>query len=376
MRAGEILIVGGYGEVGRILAAELEASQSQPNRVIVGGRHPERATDVPARRIDVDDPGSIDAALDDVSVVVACVRQREPHLLRAAIRRGIAYTSIAPPWMPWHETQPLHEEAKRTGARIVLAAGLEPGITSVLVRAAADQLGQVDAVETALLLSLGDSYGPDSMAFIFEEVTEPYSIVVEGHARQVKAFERPSLVSFPSPIGVRRAYTMPFRDQLYYPSTLGATTAIAHIALDPPWLADVLSLVLRAGLRRALQGGGTRGTVDSWLGKLRRRYAGRDLYALVVEARGGGRTIRSTLVGRKQATATAVGVAAITEALWAHEVDAPGVWLAEQVIAPAPFLARLAAHGLVPVTEEHSGPVRAPSSRVIPISERFRRAFG
>ncbi len=171
MSPDQILIVGGYGEVGRRLAAQLEATQ--PGRVIVGGRHPEQVSGVRARAIDVDDPASIEQALDGVSVVVACVRQREPHLLRAAVRRGIAYTSIAPPWMPWPDTDPLRAEAERTGARVVLAAGLEPGISSVLVRAAAERLGRVDAVETALLLGLGDAYGADSMAFtdIFLTVT-------------------------------------------------------------------------------------------------------------------------------------------------------------------------------------------------------------
>lgn len=75
-------------------------------------------------------------------------------------------------------------------------------------------------------------------------------------------------------------------------------------------------------------------------------------HALVVEVRGRGRMVRSTLVGRKQAVATATGVYAITEALWSREVQAPGVWLAEQVITPERFLARLAAHGIVPVSEE------------------------
>jgi saccharopine dehydrogenase-like NADP-dependent oxidoreductase len=349
MSSSKILIVGGYGEVGLRLSAHLEAAGA--HRVIVGGRHPELVRDREARRIDVDDPSSVDEALEGISVVVACVRQRQPHLLRAAIRRGIGYTSIAPPWIPWAETAPLRAEAERTGARIILAAGLEPGVSSVLVRCTADDLGGVDAVETALCLSVGDSYGPDSMGFIFDEITEPYSIVVDGDARLALAFESSRLVTFPAPFGTRRAYTMPFRDQLYYPATLGAKTAVARIALDPPWLATGISAALRVGLRRALARGTARGRMRGLVEALRRRYAELDGYALVVDVHRGERTIRYTLVGRQQAKATAVGVAAITEALWAREVDAPGVWLPEQVIAPAPFLARLAAHGIVPVRE-------------------------
>jgi saccharopine dehydrogenase (NAD+, L-lysine forming) len=262
----KILIVGGYGEVGRRLATQLEATR--PGRVIVAGRHPEQASGFPARRIDVDDAGSIEQALDGVGVVVACIRQREPHVLRAAVRRGIAYTSIAPPRLPWSALEPLRTEAQRTGARIIVGAGLSPGITSVLVRDAADRLadhreavpratsarglGRIDTVQTAVMLSLGDAYGPDSMGFILEEVSHPYVVVVDGREQTWNAFERSKPVEFPAPVGERRAYTMPFTDQFYYPATVGAKTAIARIALDPPWLADALSVLLRVGLRRAL----------------------------------------------------------------------------------------------------------------------------
>jgi hypothetical protein len=93
--------------------------------------------------------------------------------------------------------------------------------------------------------------------------------------------------------------------------------------------------------------------------RLRRRYVARDHYALVVDVRGGDRTVHATLVGRQQADATAAGAQATVEALWSGEVDQPGVWLAEQVIAPLRFLARLAEHGLVPVIEEHGTVTRA-----------------
>jgi saccharopine dehydrogenase-like NADP-dependent oxidoreductase len=133
-----ILIVGGYGEVGRRVAEDLEASY--PGCVFVSGRNPARASHLRARRIDVDNPASIEPALAGIALVVACVRQREPHLLRAALRRGIAYTSIAPPWMKWPEVESLRNEAQRSGARLILAAGVEPGISSVLARLGADRL--------------------------------------------------------------------------------------------------------------------------------------------------------------------------------------------------------------------------------------------
>jgi saccharopine dehydrogenase (NAD+, L-lysine-forming) len=353
----DILVVGGYGEVGRRIGQILE--EAHPGRVVVAGRHPERAVGLRARRLDVDDPSSIDAALGGIAVVVVCVRQIEPHLLAAAVRRGIAYTSTAPPWMSWPALAPLHDEAQRTGARIIVAAGLEPGISSVLARFGADRLPAVDAVETALVLGVGDAYGPNSLVFLFEELAERYSLLVDGTSRPARAFGSAARVTFPAPIGSRRVYTMPFRDQLYYPMTLGARTSIARLGLDPPWLGTVMAALARLGAGAWSRRGNARGVLHRIVGWLRRRHADRRRFALLVEVRGGGRIVRSTLLGAVQAQATAVGTAAIAEALYRGEVTRPGVWLAEQVIAPAPFLARLAEGGLVPVTEELAS--RAPT---------------
>lgn len=347
---GDIMVVGGYGEVGARLTALLE--EQHGGHVIVGGRHPERSTCARKALIDVDDLASVGAALDSepaLSCVAVCVRQAQPHLLRACVDRGLAYTSIASPQLAWEELQALHATAVRTGARIVLATGIQPGITSVLARLAADQLGSVDTIETALLLGVGDSYGGDSLAFIMEELATPYRITVEGRSVGVRAFERPSHVAFPAPLGTRVAYTMAFTDQLYYPKTLGAKTAIARLALDPPWLAAALARAMKIGGRRLLGHGSGRTAMQSVTERLRARYAGRDDVALVVETRGSdGRLVRSTLAGRGQAQTTAVAAAATVEGLLMGEQARPGVWLAEQVIEPKPFLDRLAAHGLVP----------------------------
>jgi saccharopine dehydrogenase-like NADP-dependent oxidoreductase len=78
----DILIVGGYGIVGRQIAAELALDYA--NRVIVAGHSREKADEAAAmigsgvrgQRIDVDDPSSIEAVLDDVGVIVSCVDQR------------------------------------------------------------------------------------------------------------------------------------------------------------------------------------------------------------------------------------------------------------------------------------------------------------
>jgi saccharopine dehydrogenase-like NADP-dependent oxidoreductase len=345
--------------VGRRVAAEL--APDYPDRVVVAGRSAQKAAHLAAelghgvrgRRVDVGDPGSIEAALGGVGVVMSCIDQPEPHLLRAAIGRGLAYTDIAPHLMTRRPTETMKAKAARMGARIVLGAGLAPGISSLLARLAADRVGVVEGVEVGVLLSVGDSYGPASRAYLLEEMALPYAVRIDGAESPRRPFAAPARVDFPRPLGERTAYLFPFSDQVFFPETLGARTALSRLALDPPWLGTLLSALVRLRVTTVLRlRAGAEERVQRLSTMLQRRYKGRDFYGVVVEVRGARGLVRASLVGRGQASGTAIGAVALVRSLAEGEVERPGVWLAEQVVPTGPFLERLAARGLVPTIEE------------------------
>ena len=353
-----ILIVGGYGVVGQRIAADL--APDYPGRIVVAGRHVERANQLAAalghgvrgRPIDVDDPASVEAALDGVSLVVSCIDQREPHLLRAAIAHGLAYTDITPHLMQRQPTEAMKADAVRSGARILLGAGLAPGISSMFARLGADRVGGVMRVESNVLLSIGDVFGAASRGYIMEEITLPYAVQIEGEPQPAHAFSAAARVIFPPPLGWRTAYLFPFSDQVFFGDTLDACTALTRLALDPPWLGPTLSTLVRLGVPSLMRRRkGARERFDRLVGWLQQRYVGHDWYGLVVEVQGTHGTARVSLAGHGQADATAVGAAALARALYEGEVERPGIWLAEQIVPPDPFLDRLAARGLVPLIE-------------------------
>jgi saccharopine dehydrogenase-like NADP-dependent oxidoreductase len=272
--------------------------------------------------------------------------------LRAAIARGLAYTDIAPHLMTRRPTEAMKAEATRTGARIVLGTGLAPGISSLLARLGADRLGAVESVEVGVLLSVGDAYGPASRAYLLEEISLRYAVCIEGREVPARPFGGYARVTFPPPLGRRVAYLFPFSDQVFFPKTLGARTALSRLALEPPWLGALLSVLLRLGPTAMLgRRAGAKERAQHLGAWLRRRYEGRDRYGIVVEVEGARGRVRASLVGRGQATATAVGAAAVVRALAEGEVKQPGIWLAEKVVPPEPFFGRLAARGLVPTVE-------------------------
>ncbi|HEX9588487.1 MAG TPA: saccharopine dehydrogenase NADP-binding domain-containing protein, partial [Bradyrhizobium sp.] len=167
----DILIVGGYGVVGRRIASEL--GPDYPGRVVVAGRSRARADEaataighgVLGRSIDIAVPSSIAASLDGVAVVISCIDQPGRTLLWAAVERGLRYTDITPHLTELGrgaEYERIDTAARASGARLVLGTGIVPGISNVMVRALADALGGADEIETALLLNAADVSGPAS----------------------------------------------------------------------------------------------------------------------------------------------------------------------------------------------------------------------
>ena len=353
MIAQGILIVGGYGVVGRRIAAEL--APDYPGRVVLGGRTLARADEVATaighgvcgRKIDIAAPSSIAVALEGVAVVISCIDQPGRTLLWAAVERGLCYTDITP-----HLTElgrgaaydKIGAATRATGARVVLGTGLVPGISSVMVRALADALGGADEIETALLLSARDVTGPASFDYFLQELSMSFDIRVDEEDRPARAFSAPQLVDFPPPAGAQLAYLFPFSDQVLYPRTMGARTALTRLAIEPAWLARILAAIVRAGASRVM-------AIEEICHAIARRRQDRPSsknvrFALRVDVRRGGRSRSATLLGQAQADAAAQGAAGVARLLIDGDVAEPGAWMPEQVVDFGAFLSRLATRGL------------------------------
>jgi saccharopine dehydrogenase (NAD+, L-lysine-forming) len=351
MTEQSILIAGGYGVVGQRIAAELTPDYP----VIVAGRHLEHAKataaaighGVRSRLIDVTVEASIAAALEGVATVVSCIDQPRRSLLHAAIERGLRYTDITPHLVELGSGAAYEEigaAARTSGARVVLGTGIVPGISNVIVRALAHTLGGADVIETSLLLSASDASGPASFDYFVKELTMPFAVHVNGVDRPAHAFSDPRVIEFPSPFGSRSAYLFPFSDQVLYPRTIGAQTALTRLAIEPARLGRLLGAAVRVGAARLV----ARERVRKMLTRRRSDRAPSEgpRFALRVEVNHVGRSAHAMLVGGAQADAAAAGASATVRALIEGEVSDPGVWMPEQVIDPPGFFSHLARQGL------------------------------
>lgn len=348
-----VLIVGGYGRVGHLIATEL--AEICPGSVHIAGRDAAEARAwadklghcAHAVAFDVSDPESVHRALSDKTLVVNCVDQKEPHLLAEAVRRGIAYTDITADQGFWREALTFEPEARRSGARVLLGAGLIPGIANVMAGAGRAVLKLPERVETYIYLSLLDTHGPAAVDYMLHAAEDVYTITVDGEEHSVRSFEHGSETAYPSPLGTRQAFTFAFPSQQHYPRTLGVQTAVCYLTLVPDWIGHFAHRAARLGGASLIKRGFIRAAFKQLaflLGHLDRDE--RNRYALVVEVYATIQGCRYSIIGKVEAEITAHAATTFSRGLLDRTIDEPGVWLPEQIVDPDWFFTRLAQYGL------------------------------
>jgi hypothetical protein len=163
-----VLIAGGYGVVGGLVARHLRRLAPDLD-IILAGRTPESgaalAREIGARtmRLDIADPAAALAEAGPVDLIVATLQDRGDTLIQAALAQGAAHIGIA---KLADEVAPpvfaaLHTPPQRP---IVLAAHWAAGLVTLVAQQAAADFARVDSVAMAALFDPADAVGPMSAA--------------------------------------------------------------------------------------------------------------------------------------------------------------------------------------------------------------------
>ncbi|WP_245679216.1 saccharopine dehydrogenase NADP-binding domain-containing protein [Actinomadura hibisca] len=305
-----VLILGGYGAVGREAAAAL--LEGTADEVTVAGRDPAKARPVPGARalqLDLRDESALEPALSGVDAVLMCVDQDNARVARICLERGVSYVDVTASAGPLAEI----ERLPAGNATAVLSVGLIPGVSNLLARLCVERTGGQE-VEIGVLLGSGEQHGAAAVGWTLDALPE---LGPSWRAR------------FPPPYGTRTVHRFPFSDQHTLPRTLGVR-ARTGLCLD--------SRALTAALPRAarlLERPRARALAEAALAKV---HVGGDGFAVTATA--GGHT--AAFSGRRQSRATGLAAAEVVRRL--PELPA-GVWHIEQAIEPAGFLAALTAAG-------------------------------
>ncbi|KAG8462163.1 hypothetical protein KFE25_011613 [Diacronema lutheri] len=220
------VVVGGNGRVGGSTVRwllRLAAEHGRPLHVAVGGRSAARF-DALRRALgaagadgrisfapcDLDDAPSLDAALAGVDV---CVHTAGPfqsveraHCLAAAVRNGVAYCDVCDNGaLARAARDELDAPARAAGVPAVLACGIWPGVSALMLAAAVARLpadAPIDAELSFFTAGTGNA-GPAIVAATFHLLAEPALCVRDGVLVGLRPWSERREVPFGARVGTR-----------------------------------------------------------------------------------------------------------------------------------------------------------------------------
>lgn len=342
----KILVIGGYGSVGRIIATQLV--KKFPGQVIVVGRNYQKAQNLALMLnqqvipIALDISGISDSGklLDDVEIVIMCLDQENIKFARQCIQRGIHYIDISASHHILSKIEALNKEAEKTGATAVLSVGLAPGLTNLLAKHCQSKLPDMTYADIYILLGLGEVHGDAAYRWTLENLNTDFTIIHGGEPRKVKGFEDGKQSVFPNGIGRRIAYRFNFSDQKVIPQTLGLRSVSTRLCFDSALMTYLFALAKRIGLSRILM---MKDVKESLISVLKRLHFGSDKFVIKVEAgnlQSKEYLYECSLWGTGEAKTTGLVAAKVAENLALSSFPA-GVFHIEQLYSPLEFLKSL-----------------------------------
>ena len=135
-----ILIIGGYGAVGAVIASQL--AQQHRDQLMIAGRTEARAASFVAtlgpqvrwRVMDLAKPIDYDQALADVRWVIMCLDVPQIEFVRQCFQRGIHYVDVTAEYPMISAIAGLDGVARQHGATALLSVGLVPGVSNLMAR--------------------------------------------------------------------------------------------------------------------------------------------------------------------------------------------------------------------------------------------------
>ncbi len=348
MSPKKILIIGGYGSVGRGIAERL--CRQVPQQIVIAGRNLRKAEKLAGELgpqieptvLDVSNIAASQSVLQGVGIVVMCLDSNNVEVARQCVRRGIHYVDISADYSTLSQIEELRNQAEGTGTTAVLSVGLSPGITNLMAKHCKSRVPDITSVDIDILLGMGDSHGEAAIRWTLENAITQFAVHTPGGAVTVQSLSNGKKTTFPGVIGTRTTYRFNFSDQHVLPHTLGLSTVNTRLCFDSAFATGLIVTIRKTGLGWLLA---SRGSQDFLIKLLQRVRFGSDEFILKIEGWNDRPQYECSLTGTGEGNATGTVAAWVTRELL-ESPRPPGVFHIEQLFDLKDFLNRPEARNL------------------------------
>jgi hypothetical protein len=249
-----VLIVGGYGAVGRQIAQILQDRHLDLD-IILGGRSPSTASPLESGHFQT---AIVDTNAEDpllyvdapVTLIINSVNDLQDRLLLSAVRRKIPFIDITR-WTELFQQSITKLENIELHAPVVLSSGWMAGTASLIAMLHSVSLLNVE-VNIHALYSLQDKAGPDSAAYM-DRMTIPFHITEPSGRRLVYPMTEPIKIQFPNGYA-SKCYRLDTPDHITLLKADHVDSASFRITFDSKASTYTLVGLVKSGLWKVISG--------------------------------------------------------------------------------------------------------------------------
>ena len=220
-----ILLIGGYGNTGRILARLL--FQYTTVQLVLGGRNVMRAVElaqelgdeerVTSRYVDASDVSSLQEAFRGVSLVIVAssTAQHVQMVARTAIKAGIDYMDVQYSRTKTQKLQEMEAEIEKAGLCFITDCGFHPGLPAALIRYVAPSFDRLEAAHVGSVIQMDwaglKSVSPETIEEFAGEFVDFQTMVFkngEWKNEGVMAMVKPRVMDFGPPFFRKKCVPM------------------------------------------------------------------------------------------------------------------------------------------------------------------------
>ncbi|HLO33470.1 MAG TPA: saccharopine dehydrogenase NADP-binding domain-containing protein [Anaerolineales bacterium] len=256
-----ILILGGYGATGRLLAKHLLAETD--DQIVIAGRNLDKAQAfvdslhnerLSAERVDAADPLSLKQALQrmDFLLVAAPTTHYTETVVRAALEAGVDYLDVQYSDLKLEVLRANEPEIKEKKLCFVTEAGYHPGLPSAMIRYAASKLDCIESARTAGYLHVGNLEYTEAVDELMESFIHYQAQVYKNGAWTKPGSWDMRKFDFGEQVGTATCYSMFFEELRCIPDMYPTLKDTGFYISGFNLLADlILTPIIMMGLKIA-----------------------------------------------------------------------------------------------------------------------------
>jgi|SRR6266851_3561495 len=233
-----IVILGGYGTFGSLIAEQLARSDAQ---VIIAGRDAIKGQAVADSlrtgfiRCDATSRASLRDAVSGTQLVINAAgpfQAKDYSIPQTCIERGCHYIDLGDGREYVAGIAQLHESAKAHGVFVCVGASTTPAITSAAIAELRPQFQHIRSIRIALTAGNKNPAGVSTIASILAYVGLPVRVWQDGQWRQRTGWGLGEFIDFPKPVGRRRVQLCDVPDLELFPQLFEADNVVFKAGVE------------------------------------------------------------------------------------------------------------------------------------------------